>query len=170
MPVAWRGVAAAAVSGALSYATCFVGDGVGTHWGAGLMFGLLVLAPGAHEAGRRALLVALSMAVYRAAVWIAQDLYVDTALPAVAACALAGAAGALALPPGAGALLGTRPGARAVALGAACGAGAGVLIGASVVAPDESLVQKLLLLSGFVTWQVGYTAAHRLRPWARSTG
>jgi hypothetical protein len=41
-----------------------------------------------------------------------------------------------------------------------------VLIGASVAAPDESLVQKVLLFSGFVAWQVGYTAVHRLRPWA----
>jgi hypothetical protein len=168
MPVAWRGIAAAAVSGALSYASCFVGNGVGTDWGAGLWFGALVLAPGARGPGRRALLVALSVAVYRAAVWMAQGLYVDVSWPAVTSCALAGAAGALALPPGASALLGARAGGRAVALGTACGAGAGVLIGASVVAPDESLVQKLLLLAGFVAWQVGYAAAHRLRPWSGS--
>lgn len=161
----------AAVSGVLSYAACFVGEGLGTDWAAGLLFGLLVLAPSQAGAPRRlVMLVALSTGVYRAAVWIAQGLYVDASWPAVVSCALAGLAGALALSLGSSAVLGARTDFRAMALGAAVGAGAGVLVGASVAAPDESLIQRLLLLSGFVAWQVGYAAAHRLQPWTRSPG
>lgn len=163
------GVALAALSGVLSYGACFVGDGLGTDWGAGVLFGLLVLAPSQRAAaGRLALLVALSTAVYRAAVFIAHGLYVDASWPAVLACALAGMAGALALSLGSGAVLGTHADRRTTALAAVWGAGAGALIGASVTAPDESWIQKLLLLSGFVAWQVGYAAAHRLQPWRRS--
>jgi hypothetical protein len=45
----------------------------------------------------------------------------------------------------------------------------GLLIGLSLDAPDESTTQRLLLIAGFVVWQVGYTAAHGLIPWSKSS-
>jgi hypothetical protein len=48
------------------------------------------------------------------------------------------------------------------------GAGAGALIGLCIDAPDGSLSLHVLLLGSFVAWQVGYTAAQRLRPGSRA--
>jgi len=159
-----RGIAFALVSGALSYAACFVPDR-GTQWGAGIVFGLLVLGPTRRDARAFLALAALSVAVYRAAVWVAVRLTVDTPVPAVAACVLAGVLGAVALSLGASAV-GRAPAERAATLRAAVwGAAAGALIGLAVDAPDESVAQNALLLAGFVVWQAGYTASHHLEPW-----
>lgn len=159
-----RGVALAAASGVLSFAACFVPDH-GTSWGAGIVFGLLVLGPTRHDARGFLALAALSTAVYRAAVWLAVRLAVDTPVPAVAACALAGVLGALALAFGAGAVRGVAT-ERGPALRAALwGALAGLAIGFATDRPDGSIAQHALLLAGFVVWQVGYTASHHLAPW-----
>lgn len=160
---ATRALALAAVSGGVSYAACFLPDGFGARWGAGIVFGALVLAPSLRGTRDRIAALVLSTAVYRAAVWLAQELHVAASWPAVVACALAGAAGAIALSLAASAALHSQTTARARAGAAAIGAGAGALIGLGIDAPDEALIQRLLLLAGFVAWQVGYTAAHRLR-------
>jgi hypothetical protein len=159
-----RALAAAALSGLLSYAACFVPDH-GSEWGAGIAFGLLVLGPTGRDARRFLALAALSIAVYRAAVWLAVRLVMDTPAPAVVACGLAGVLGAAALSAGAGALTGAARERGALLRSLAWGAAGGVLIGLAVDADDESRGQQLLLLAGFVVWQVGYTAAHRLAPW-----
>jgi hypothetical protein len=159
-----RSIALAALSGSLSYAACHVPDW-GTQWGAGVAFGLLVLGPTQRSAARFLALAALSVAVYRAAVWLAVQLVSDTPVPAVAACAFAGVLGAAALSLGASAV--TRAGIDrgAAARAAAWGALGGALIGFAVNAPDGSLAQIGPLLAGFVVWQVGYTVSHRLAPW-----
>jgi hypothetical protein len=154
----------AALSGLLSYAACYVPD-QGARWGAGAAFGLLVLAPSQRDLPRFVALVALSVAVYRVAVWLAVWLVTDTPVPPVAACGLAGVLGAVALSLGAGVVLGSAPRRGARVRAAAWGAVGGVLIGVAVDAPDEALAQSLLLLAGFVVWQVGYTVSHRLAPW-----
>jgi hypothetical protein len=159
-----RALALAALSGALSYAACYVPDH-GSAWGAGLAFGLLVLAPTRREMPRFLALLALSVAVYRAAVWLAVTLVVETPVPAWAACGLAGVGGAAALSLAAGAVAGSGAERGALLRALAWGAVGGVLIGVAVDAEDESLLQKLVLLAGFVVWQVGYTASHRLAPW-----
>lgn len=154
----------AALSGVLSYAACYVA-GWGTSWGAGIVFGLLVLAPTRRDVPGFLGLLALSIAVYRAAVWLAVRLAADTPVPDFVACGLAGVLGAAVLSLGTAAFVGAGVARRALALAMVWGLAGGLLIGWAVVAPDESPAQKILLLAGFVVWQVGYTAAHRLAPW-----
>jgi hypothetical protein len=163
----WRGVVMAALSGGLSYAVCFVGEGIGTRWGAGLLFGALVLAPSVAGVRQRALLGIESVLVYRGAVSLATRLYVDASWSGAAGCALAGALGALALSLAAAATLRSRPGLRPTLLATLLGSVGGLLIGLRVDGSDDAALPQLLLLSGFVVWQVGYAAAHGLRPaWA----
>jgi hypothetical protein len=161
-----QGVAIAALSGLLSYAACYIPDW-GTQWGAGIAFGLLVLGPTQRDASSFAAVVALSTAVYRVAVWIAVRLTVDTPVPAIAACMLAGALGAVALSFGAGTVRGGGFENPALRLAAIWGAVAGALIGIAVDVPEESIFLDVFLLAGFVAWQVGYTVSHRLAPWRR---
>ena len=163
-------VAVAALSGALSYASCFVPHAGGAQWGAGVIFGLLVLGPSYRGTSHFVVLAALSTAVYRVAVWSAQKLYVDTSWSGVASCALAGFAGAIALSLGSSVVLRTRATTLSTTCSAVVGAGAGALIGLSLGAPDESVIQHVLFFSGFVMWQVGYVAAHCLSPWPRVAG
>jgi hypothetical protein len=163
-----RALAVAAVAGGLSFGACFVGDGVGARWGAGLVFGALVLAPSQRGTRNQVIAIALSTAVYRAAVWLAHQLHVDASWHAVLACVLAGVAGAAVLSLSASAVLRARSNPRATILAATIGGAAGALIGFGIDAPDESAIQNWLLLAGFVTWQLGYTAAHHLHPWSRS--
>ncbi len=165
-----RALGLAALAGVASYAACFLPDGVGARWGAGLAFGALVLAPCLRATRDRGLVILLSIAVYRAAVWLADRLHVDAGWPALLACSLAGAGGALMLALASRALPGLVSGARGTALAAGIGALAGALIGLAVDAPDGSLRLHLLLLAGFVVWQVGYTAAQRLHPAPRAAG
>lgn len=168
MTGARRGVAFAVLSGALSTVACLAGDG-GTRWGAGVVFGLLVLGPTAREASRFLALAVLSASVYRVAVWVAVRLAMDTPVPALAACAIAGTGGAVALSLGAGVVAGTGAARAATVRAALWGTAAGVAIGVAVEAPDQSLAQHLWLLAGFVAWQVGYTVSHRLAPWRRGS-
>lgn len=156
------------LSAVLSYAACFVLEPLGTRWGAGVVFGLLVLAPSERRRARFAGLAVLSAAVYRTAVWSAQHLHTESGVPAAVACALAGAGGAVLLALGSAAVV-QRPAAmRATGIGAALGTAGGVLIGLAVNMPDGSLALHGLLLGGFAVWQIGYAAAHRLPSWLPS--
>jgi len=158
----------ASFSGVLSYAACFVLEPAGTRWGAGVVFGLLVLGPSQRRGARFGGLAVLSTAVYRAAVWSAQQLHTENGVPAAAACALAGAAGAALLALGSAALIQRPADIRATGFGAALGAAGGALIGVALEMPDGSFALHGLLLGGFVVWQVGYAAAHRLPSWSRA--
>lgn len=160
-----RGLLIAAATGVLSYASFFLDDSFG-RWVPGIVFGLLVLGPTQRAAVRFAALVALSTAVYRVAVLLATQLYAGTTASGVWSCALAGVAGALALSVGASAIAGTAFDRRAAVTAAIAGAVGGALIGLAVNARDESVILHVLLASGFVVWQVGYAAAHRLSPWS----
>jgi hypothetical protein len=161
-----RGIAVAALSGVLSYAVCFLVEGAGVRWGAGIVFGLLVLGPSQRRAGRFAGLAMLSIAVYRAAVWIAQQLHTEGGVAAVLACALAGAAGAVVLALGTAAIGKTPAALRATALGAVLGAASGALIGFAVDLPEGSLALHPLVFAGYVGWQVGYLVSHELPSWS----
>ncbi len=161
-----RGIALAALSGALSYAVCFLIEGAGPRWGAGILFGLLVLGPTQRRAGRFAGLAVLSIAVYRAAVWVAQQLHAESRVPAALACALAGAAGAIGLALGTAAIAKTPAALRGTALAAVLGAASGALIGLAVDVPEGSPALHPLLFAGYVGWQVGYCASHRLPSWS----
>jgi hypothetical protein len=137
---------------------------VGIDWGAGLLFGALVLAPQGRSWIRRAGLLAASALVYRGAVWLAVALAAEGDWPEVLACALAGALGAPLLAFAAGPLLGrrARPGRHLAALIA--GAAGGALIGVATLGPDEELLRlDLPMLAGYVVWQVGWAAAHGAR-------
>ncbi|MBS1216338.1 MAG: hypothetical protein H6R20_1312 [Proteobacteria bacterium] len=161
------GLLLALLAGMLSYASTYLPDSIGVRWGAGVLFGLMVLAPTQRDIGRRVALVAISTIAYRAAVWIAQELHTEVGWPVVASCALAGVFGVLVVSLGTSALLRARADLRAIALASIAGVISGVLIGLCVEAEDESLGQQALLLGGYVVWQMGYTAAHRLTPQAR---
>jgi hypothetical protein len=164
------GLALAALSGFLSYVAFRVPSSAGGRWGAGIAFGLLVLGPTGRGPARFAALFALSVAVYRVAVWLATTLYVEASVPAVVACGLAGVLGAVAVSAGAAAS-GRAPLDRgATARAAAFGLAGGVLIGLCLAFDDESPLQHALLLGGYLVWQMGYTAAHRLAPWRRQGG
>jgi len=81
---------------------------------------------------------------------------------------VASVAGAGALSLGSSAITGTRVDARATAVSTLVGAICGAAIGLAVNAPDDSVSLHVLLASGFVIWQVGYAAAHRLAPTGRA--
>jgi hypothetical protein len=154
----------AAVSGVLSYVAGVLPEpyvGLGLSWGAGLLFGALVLAPGARSWWRRIAVVVASVLVYRAAVWLATVLVVETPWPEIPACQVAGAVAAPVLRLATQPLLGGRSslGRHLVAL--ATGATGGVLIGVAVTGSNEGLLGlPLPLLAGYLVWQFGYAAAH----------
>ena len=156
-------IAVAALSGFLSYVACLLVESGGTDWGAGLLFGVLVLAPSAKGAVRRLALVGSSMVVYRGAVELAVELYGDRSWPSLAACGLAGILGAVALPLAASVILWQRPQGRPIALGALVGAVSGLVFGVGLQLPDAFLHVTYPL--GFATWQVGYAMVHRLPGW-----
>ena len=158
------GMLLALLAGALSYAATYLPDSLGVRWGAGIVFGVLVLAPSQRGTRNRVALLAVSALAYRAAVWIAETLHTEAGWPAIGACVLAGAAGVLFVSLGSSAVLRTRADLRAIGLASIAGALSGVAIGVCVDATDESLAQQVLLLAGYVVWQVGYAAAHRLAP------
>jgi hypothetical protein len=155
---------AAAVSGALSYVAGVLPEpyaGLGLSWAAGLLFGVLVLAPGARSWGRRIAVVTASALVYRAAVWLATALVVETPWPEVVACLTAGAVAAPALRLVTQALLGDRSSVRRHLLALAAGAAGGALIGVAVTGSNEGVLRlHLPLLAGYLVWQLGYAAAH----------
>lgn len=162
-----NGLLLALASGLLSWAATFLPESIGLRWGAGVIFGLVVLAPSRRETTQRIAWVALSAVAYRAAVWLAQELHTEADWPAVASCALAGIAGVGVVSLGTSAVARARADLHALARAALPGVLAGVLIGLAVEADDASIAQHALLAAGYVTWQVGYTAAHRLTPWPR---
>ena len=169
MKDAWRGIAAAGLASALSYGFWLNWDEGGPEWGAGLFFGFLVLAPSVRGTLRRLGLVISSIATYRGAVWVAEELYTDAWWPDVAAFALAGAGGAAALTLAASFVLTVQPQTRSFLFGVLTGALAGPFFSLAFRSPDESLSGHVTLLLGFAVWQVGYTLAHKLRPWAPSS-
>ena len=162
------GLALALVAGVLSYAATFLPDSIGVRWGAGVIFGALVLAPSHPDPTRRVALIALSAGAYRSAVWLAQTLYSGSFASALASCAAAGVFGVLVVAIGTSLLAKSAVDRRALAKASVSGAIAGVLIGLCVRADDESVGQQAFLLAGYVVWQVGYAAAHRLAPAERA--
>lgn len=168
MAAARSGLALALVSGVLSWAAIFLPESIGTRWGAGVLFGVLVLAPTRRTTSERVALVAVSALAYRIAVWIAQTLHTEAEWSAEAACALAGAAGVLLVSLGTSAALRAAPVLASIAKAAVPGVAAGVLIGIAVEADDDSIAQHALLIGGYVAWQVGYAAAHHLAPGSRA--
>jgi len=159
-----RHLVAAAVSGVLSYASWRLPEpllGFGIDWVPGLVFGLVVLAPQAPEWWRRAALAAASAVVYRGAVWVAVELAAERSWSEAFAGLAVGAAAAPVLALAAGPLLAGRWRLGANLLAAAAGAAGGALIGLAVATPEVQPVRlHLLLLGGFLLWQVGYAAAH----------
>ncbi len=154
----------AAASGVLSYLAGVLPepyDGLGLNWGAGLLFGALVLAPGARGWWHRIAAVIVSALVYRAAVWLATTLVVETPWPEVAACLAAGALAAPVLRLATQPLLGGRSSLGRHLAALAAGAAGGALIGVAVTGSNEgTLALHLPLLAGYLVWQFGYAAAH----------
>lgn len=161
-----RALGLAALSGGLSYQACLLFDGEGTKWGAGVLFGLLVLGPSARERRRFLSLASLSTLVYRGAVELASQLHTEHDWPALLACALAGFAGAALLAVGSDLLQRQPQNPRRLVHGGLAGAASGSLIGLAFSLPDESPWLKLSLALGFLAWQTSYTAIHHLRPFA----
>jgi hypothetical protein len=154
----------AAISGVLSYAALRFGEdsgGLAVDWGAGLLFGILVLAPQGRSWWRRAALVVASALVYRGAVWLAVELASEREWSEVLACLLAGALAApllalLTLP-----LLGGRLRSGPTLLALVAGTAGGALIGLATAGGDDQVLRfDLPLLAGYLIWQVGYTAAY----------
>lgn len=167
---ALRHLPAAALSGLLSYGVVLLPEpysGPAFRWAAGALFGLLVLAAWTRSLWRRAALVAVSTLIYRAAVWSATEIVVETSWTEPLACLVVGASAAALLrlataplieaaPP-----LGDRSSAGRHLLALAAGALGGVLIGIAVTAPDGDLLGlHPPLLAGFAVWQIGYAAAY----------
>lgn len=163
-PPSSRYLLAAAASGVLSYVAGVLPEpfaGAGITWAAGLLFGVLVLAPGARSWWRRIAVVIASVLVYRAAVWLAMTLVVETPWPEIAACQVAGAGAGPVLRLATQPPLGGRssPHRRLVAL--ATGTAGGSLIGVAVSGSNEgALGLHLPLLAGYLVWQLGYVAAY----------
>ncbi len=160
-----RAIAAAGLASGLSYAFWLICDDFGPQWGAGLFFGVLVLAPSAGGVLRRVALVVSSLATYRAAFWVAETLYSDAVLPDLALLSVVGAGGAAVLALAASGVLRRPPHWRSFFLGMLAGGLAGPSFNFALRSPDGSPIGHIALLLGFAIWQVGYTAAHRLRPW-----
>ena len=159
-----RHLMVAAVAGLLSYLACLLPEsygGVGTNWGAGLIFGALVLAPQGRSWARRAGLVVASVLVYRGAVWVAVELASEHRWPEITACALAGVLAAPLLAFAVQPLLARRPRLTAHLLALIAGAAGGALIGFATSGPDDQVLRfHLPLLAGYVVWQVGWAAAY----------
>ena len=153
-----------AVAGLISFLACLLPEsfgGVGTNWGAGVIFGLLVLAPQGRSWARRAGLFLASVLVYRGAVWLAVALAAERHWSEIAACALAGVLAAPLLAFGAQLLLAGRPRLTAHLLALIAGAAGGALTGFAASGPDDQVLRfHLPLLAGFVVWQVGWAAAY----------
>ena len=170
-----RSLTAGVVSGALSFAACFLPGGVGSTWAPGLIFGALVLAPSHSGVGRRAPLVVASALVYRGAVWLASTLYMNVQLGTNGAhlpsCTLAGGLGALALAV-ATSLVTREPAERAATRRSiAFGALAGALLDAYFAFADgDRFVDQAAAFGCFAVWQGSYAALHRLDPWRAFTG
>ena len=157
-----RHLLAAAVSGVLSYVAGVLPEpltDIGITWAAGLLFGALVLAPGARDWWRRVAVVIVSVLVYRAAVWLAMALVVETPLSEILACQVAGAVAAPVLCLATQPLLAGRSSLRRHLVALATGAAGGVLIGVGVSGSD-GLGLHLPLLAGYLVWQLGYAIAH----------
>ncbi len=159
---------AAALSGALSYGAAVLPEpyvDVGLTWGAGLFFGVLVLAPKTRSWWRRAALVVVSTLVYRGAVWLATELVVEASWSELYACLAAGAVAAPLLRLATRPLLGGPSSLRAHLLALGAGAAGGALIGLAVGASAEEILRlHLPLLAGYLAWQVGYAWAYGPRP------
>jgi hypothetical protein len=164
-----RRVLVAALSGVLSYLLFLLPEpyrGGAMEWGAGLVFGALVLAPAGRSWERRAGLLLASALVYRGAVWAAVELATDLGWAEIAACGLAGALAAPLLALASRPLL-DGPSRLADHLAAlAAGAVGGALVGVAMSGSDERWLHlDLPLLAGLLTWQVGWAASHlRHRP------
>ncbi len=130
---------------------------------AGVLFGVLVLAPRASGGGRRilkqALLVVLSTVIYYAAVKLAMYQAVTLHMREMIACGMSGALGALAVGAAARAVLSTDVPSRRFAEAAAIGAATGTLFGVNGTFRIPDAVQALILVLGFTAWQTGVALA-----------
>jgi hypothetical protein len=162
-----RDLLAAAIAGVLSYLLVLLPEdyrSYGVDWGAGVVFGALVLAPAVRSWWRRAGLVVASALVYRGAVGLAVLLAAGSSWPEVAACVAAGAVAAPVLALVALPLAGRRSSLGRHQLALAAGAVGGALIGIAVSGSDELVLRfDLPLAAGYLAWQVGWAAAHG--PW-----
>lgn len=152
--------ALAAASAVLSFATVFLPGSAGdlaAQWGAGLFYGLLVLAPWARTTAQRLALLISSALVYRGAVTLAVALADQWG--GLAACTAAGFVGAVALGGVLAVSLRTIP-TFAVAMRAA-GAGTlgGFVFGLQFPLGSASLLEEPAILLGFAVWQIGFTLA-----------
>lgn len=118
-------------------------------FGAGLVFGIMVLAPQAERSRTRWLLVLLSLLANFGVLWIAGTLFLH-GFDDTAACAGAGAAMAVALGMATSLVLG-----RELRLVASLGAA-----GAAFVATADAAGFDLGFLVSQLVLQVGFTAAH----------
>lgn len=124
-------------------------------FGAGLMFGIMVLAPQAERSRTRLLLLLLSLLANFGVLWIAMTLFMR-GFSDTAACAGAGAAMAVALGMAMSLVLGRELRLVASLGAAAAGAAAGVVF---VATADAAGFEIGFLVSQLVL-QVGFTAAH----------
>jgi hypothetical protein len=159
-----RHLLAAGLAGVLSYLACRLPapfGGLGTNWGPGLIFGVLVLAPRGRSWARRALLLEASALIYFGAVWLAVDLAAERHWSEVAACALVGALAAPILALAARPFLALRSRLGDHLLALLAGAAGGAAIGIAAMGGDDRWLSfDLPLLAGFLVWQVGWAAAH----------
>jgi hypothetical protein len=130
-------------------------------WGAGILYGSFVLVPSARSRAQGALLLASSLVIYRAAVWVAMTL-VEEGWSGLGSCTLAGLAGAAALGAVVYAQRHSRPTFSQLTRLAGVGAGGGFLFDLSSPLAEASLPVEPAFLLGYVVWQVGFTLAARL--------
>jgi hypothetical protein len=161
-----RSLAAGAISGALSFAACFLPGDHGSTWAPGVIFGALVLAPSFAGWVRRGSLLVASTLIYRAAVWFASTLYLQAAPHFVPSCTLAGGLGALALPLATRALTKQRFDQTATRLGIIAGAVSGSFLDLYLRLLDgRRTLDYAAVAACFVAWQASYAALHKLAPW-----
>jgi len=128
----------------------------------GIIFGLVVLVR--REAGvpRNAGIVIVSGIVYWAAESIASALAVDWSQPVLLACALVGAASALALSFACRSLLHVDSRSEATVLATVIGTVAGIVLGLAFKTSES--VFQVLFFASYLIWQTGFALAHELVP------
>jgi hypothetical protein len=155
---------AAAASGLLTSMVGYLpgaANEIGMLWGAGVLYGSFVLVPSARSRTQGALLLASSLVIYRAAVWVAITLVEDGW--GLGSFTLAGLAGAAALGAVVYALRQSRPTFSQLTQLAGVGAAGGTLFGLGIAVGEEaSLADHAAVILGYVVWQVGFTLAARL--------
>lgn len=164
MPSTRRVLLMATLSGLLSYILLWVAGNLPRAWplpseiftyAPGLLFGLLVLQMGSPSTLRRVLITICCGLIWYLMYQLATSLVADAGKPTLFACGVAGGVGAWLVSLVVRLLKPKRLSLLAMLMAFVTGTLGGLLIGQGVLDHELTLAAQLLMVTGFVAWQVG---------------